>query len=193
MPLQLSWFIRTDLGTLTGAEMHGPPNSLAGDALLAGFYVNELILNLLHRHDPQPDIFAVYSTTIQRLAGRSDVSIPLRLFEMEMLKVLGYALNLDHDTATQAPLERGKNYDYRVEQGPVPVSGKEGPMIFSGESLEAIRRQEFERSEVMRDATRLLRQVLAFHLGGKELKSRKVLLEMRRITAAPAGERGEES
>ena len=35
LPLQLSWVIRSDMGTLTGAEMNGPPISLSGDALMS--------------------------------------------------------------------------------------------------------------------------------------------------------------
>lgn len=185
LPLKLSWVIRTDLGTLTGAEMHGDPISLGGDALLAGYYVNELVLNLLHRHDPQPDIHEAYAATIRSLAGSSEVSAPLRHFEMRLLKVLGYALNLDHDTKNQSPIESGTNYEYRVEHGAIPVSDRDGAAVYSGDTLAAIRRQEFDEPGVLRDATRLLRQVINFHLGGRELKSRKVLLEMRRATAPP--------
>ena len=54
------------MGTLTGAEMNGPPISLAGDALMSGYYVNELMLNLLHRHDPQPEVFAAYEAAATR-------------------------------------------------------------------------------------------------------------------------------
>ena len=43
MPLRLSWLLRSDLGTLTGAELDGPPLTLSGDALMSGYYVNELI------------------------------------------------------------------------------------------------------------------------------------------------------
>ena len=135
MPLQLSWVIRTDLGTLTGAEMHGAPIGLGGEALLAGFYINELILKLVHRHDPQPEIFAAYATTVESLAACTDVSIPLRRFEIVLLRILGYALNLDHDTTTQQPLEPDRMYEYRVEQGPVAVADREGKMIYSGAAL----------------------------------------------------------
>jgi DNA repair protein RecO (recombination protein O) len=183
LPLSLSWFIRSDLGTLTGAEIHGAPISLSGDGLMSGYYINELLLNLLHRHDPQPDIFAAYSATIARLAGRNEVSIELRQFEMELLRILGYALNLDHDTASREPLDDNKYYEYRVEQGPVPVAAGDGAMVFSGAVLSAIRRQKFDQPEILRGATHLLREVVAFHLDGKELKSRKVLLDMRRATA----------
>ncbi len=184
LPLQLSWFIRSDMGTLTGAEMDGAPLSLTGDALLSGYYVNELILKLLHRHDPQPEIFAAYGRTIERLAGSKDVAPLLRQFEIELLRILGYALNLDHDTQTKEPLRPQQQYEYRVEQGPVPISDHErdGPMVFRGAELDAIRKQQFADPAVLKNAGSLLRNVIAYHLDGKELKSRKVLMELRRAT-----------
>ena len=53
-------------------------------------------------------------------------------------------------------------------------------MVFRGDELLAIREQDFTRPEVLRSASRLLRDVIAFHLGGKELKSRKVMRQMKR-------------
>ncbi|MGI9203001.1 MAG: DNA repair protein RecO [Woeseiaceae bacterium] len=180
LPLQLSWFIRTDLGTLTGAEMNGAPITLTGDALLSAYYINELLLNLLHRHDPQPEIFEAYRNTMEALQGQIEVASQLRRFELEMLRLLGYAVNLDHDTESDADLDVAQCYEYHVERGPVPVTRKEGPMVFSGSELIAIRNQDFSDPRVLRNAGRLLRQVIAWHLNGKELKSRKVLKELRR-------------
>ena len=187
LPLQLSWVIRSDLGTLTGAEMDGAPLSLTGDALLSGYYVNELILKLLHRHDPQPEIFSAYGKTIERLAGSRDVAPQLRQFEIELLRMLGYALNLDHDTEKQEPLKPRQKYEYRAEQGPVPVGDREGPMIFTGADFDAIRNQQFSDRVVLKNAGRLLRHVIAYHLDGKELKSRKVLIDMLRTMEKEAG------
>lgn len=180
LPLQLSWVMQSDLGTLTGAEMNGAPLSLTGDALLAGYYVNELILKLLHRHDPQAEIFSAYGTTIERLASSVVIAPCLRQFEIELLRLLGYALNLDHDTQSQEPLQSLQQYEYRAEQGPVPVSGRDGPLIFTGAELGAIREQRFSEADVLQKAGRLLRNVIAYHLDGKELKSRKVMQELRR-------------
>jgi len=180
LPLQLSWVIRSDMGTLTGAEMNGAPISLGGDALLSAYYVNELLLNLLHRHDPQPEIFAVYDDTINALNAQPNVAAMLRRFEIEMLRLLGYALNLDHDTDTLAGLDAEQQYEYRVEQGPVAVAQRDGSMIFTGAEIGAIARQDFSDPVVLKDASRLLRQVIAWHLDGKELKSRKVMREIRR-------------
>ncbi len=180
LPLQLSWVIRSDMGTLTGAELNGAPISLAGDALMSGYYVNELILKLMHRHDPQPEMFSIYEATIDALNGAPNVAAVLRRFEIDALALLGYALNLDHDTRSGDELEPDRTYEYRVEQGPVAVEGRNGPMVFSGRELQAVARGGFEDPAVLAPAGRLLRQVIDWHLDGQELQSRKVLRDMRR-------------
>ncbi len=179
-PLRLSWYVRSDLGTLTGAEIDGAPLALAGDALLSAYYVNELVLNFLHRHDPQPEIFDAYAQAIAALSGSDALAANLRVFEMELLRLLGYALNLEHDANLHEPIDATGSYEYRVEQGPVRVSRSEGPMVFSGERLLAIARGRFDDPGTLRDAGRLLREVIRHHLDGKELKSRKVLLDLHR-------------
>ena len=171
MPLSMSWVIKSDLGTLTGAEVRGAPLSLTGDALLSGYYVNELILHFLHRHDPQPEIFDAYARTIQALAeADAEVAPILRQFEMALLRHSGYALNLDHESGSSNPLQDEQHYEYRMEQGPVAVSRNEGPLVFKGQVLSAIAAEQFSEQTVLRAANRLMREVISFHLGGKELK-----------------------
>ncbi len=53
-------------------------------------------------------------------------------------------------------------------------------MIFAGHQLVAINEQRFDDPEVLAAAGRLMREVIAHHLGGRELKSRKVLRELHR-------------
>ena len=184
MPLSLSWVQRSDLGTLTGAEMNGAPLRLTGDALLSGYYVNELLLHFLHRHDPQPEIFDAYGVTIAALAASGDVAICLRKFEIELLRQVGYALNVEYESGTGEAIRPDANYEYRFEQGAVRVARDEGSMVFNGAELLAIGEQQFERDNILRAASRLLREVIGFHLGGKELKSRKVLIDLHRARIA---------
>lgn len=179
-PLRLSWFARSDLGTLTGAEADSAPLSLVGDALFSAYYVNELILGFLHRHDPQPEIFDAYAQTLSALARSEELAANLRVFEMELLRLLGYALNLEYDAHAHAPIDEQRYYEYRVEQGPVGVTRDEGPMVFRGARLRGIAGAAFDDPEVLSDAGRLLREVIRHHLDGRELKSRKVLLDLHR-------------
>lgn len=180
LPLSMSWVQRSDLGTLTGAELRGAPMQLNGDSLLSGYYVNELLLHFLHRHDPQPEIFDIYAKTIASLCATDDVAPCLRQFEIELLRQLGYAVNLGFEADSHSPLQADSHYEFRFEQGPVKVARSDGALVFSGAILTAVGEQQFENPEVLRAANRLLREVIGFHLGGKELKSRKVLIELHR-------------
>lgn len=175
LPLRASWVSRSDLGTLTGAEIDGRPVALTGEALLSGYYVNELLLRLMPRHDPQADIFDAYAATVRALAGCHDPAPVLREFELTLLRLLGYALDLGGGL-----LVAEERYEYRVEQGPVPVGERQGAMVFTGRQLAAIERREFDHPEVLRGAGRLLRGVITYHLDGRELMSRKVLRDIRR-------------
>ena len=185
LPLRVSWVARTDLGTLTGAEAAGPPAGLRGDALLSAFYVNELLLNFLHRDDPQPEVFALYAQTMSDLDPRGDVAPVLREFELELLGLLGYAINLEEEGGKHTPIDAERHYEYRNEQGPVPVQRSEGPLVFRGETLLGIAGRRFDEPAVLRAANQLLRTVIAHHLGGRELQSRKVLRDLHRGRIAP--------
>jgi DNA repair protein RecO (recombination protein O) len=193
LPLKVSWVARSDLGTLTGAEAAGTPAGLLGDAMLSAFYVNELLMNFLHRHDPQPEIYGLYAEVISVLGSTSSIAVTLRSFELELLSLLGYAVNFEHEAGTQHDLDPEQHYDYRVDQGPVPVGRSEGPTVFRGAVLRSIHEREFDDPIVLRAASRLLREVIAHHLGGKELKSRKVLMELHRGRIASPDERKHES
>jgi DNA repair protein RecO (recombination protein O) len=185
LPLRVSWVAKSDLGTLTGAEAAGAPCGLGSDALLSAYYLNELMLHFLHRHDPQPEIYHLYEASIQALSGTKNVAATLREFELEFLGLLGYAVNLDRVAGTHDDIDPDRNYDYRVEDGPVPVDREGGALVFSGATLLAIAAGQFDDAATLRAANRLLREVINHHLGGKELQSRKVLLEVHRGRIAP--------
>ena len=180
MPLNISWSMRSDLGTLIGAENNGKAFTLNGDAFFSGCYINELILNLVHRHDPSPEVFSIYSEIIRDLSLTNSLNSSLRYFEMELLKLLGYALSLDHDSKTLDPISMDKYYEYHIDEGTVETI-KTGPMVFMGKHLIAISKYEFDCPEVLQCANRLLRYVMAYYLDGKAIKSRKVLKDIKEI------------
>ena len=193
LPLRVSWVAKSDLGTLTGAEVAGPPAGMTGDALLSAYYVNELLLNFLHRHDPQPEIFSLYEQVLRSLVGSAEVAACLRAFEFEFLTLLGYAVNLDHEFGSQQPLDPLRHYEFRMEQGAVPVERSDGRLVFTGAELRAVAEQRFDDENVLKTANRLMRDIIGFHLGGKELKSRKVLMELHRGRIAAANHRKKNS
>ena len=180
-PLRLSWSGKGELATLREADLGGVAANLVGDRLMAGFYVNELLMKLLGRNDPHPELFAHYISLIAAI-GRDELLEPLlRRFELQLLHELGYALNLENDVVTHKPLQPDEHYEFRVEDGPVPAAAanSEG-LVFPGASLLAIGRMEFDNENYLRDAKRLLRTVLNYHLGGRGLQTRRVAAAMKR-------------
>lgn len=170
-PLLLSWTEAGELGTLIAAEAAGPAVPLAGERVFHGWYLNELLLKLIPRHDPQPGLYKDYAAALDSLPGATGEAA-LRLFEKRLLAGLGYALPLDR------PMEAGRNYRFDQEQGPQPAEG-EGAWVFPGASLIALRDERLDSREALRDARKLLHAALRRQLGGKTLESPRQLRALR--------------
>lgn len=180
-PLLISFQGKSELMNLIEVEPNGPHSQLRGDCLLSGFYLNELLMRVLQKHDPHPRLYAVYQQTLLTLQSMPLQQKTLRLFEKKLLEELGYGLQLAHDFATGAPLIHDKNYRFYPEFGFKIGDENDNPasaMIFSGKSLLALAREELEDPEVLRDAKRLMRQVLGPLLGPQPLQSRKLFIEV---------------
>ena len=148
LPLCVSWVARSELGTLTGAETAGRPIGVSGDGLLAAYYVNELLLFFLHRNDAQTEIFSLYETVIKALNGSRNVAADLRAFELELLGLLGYAINLQHAFGDRDELRADRYYQYRMEKGLSPVEPTAGKLTFSGSVLKRIDAGDFDDPDV---------------------------------------------
>lgn len=178
-PLRLGWVGKGELGTLCDVEQAPVSLELTGDNLLAGFYLNELLMCLAGRNDPHPELFAHYSRAVGELAEARPQEPVLRTFELEMLAELGYEVNLVADGRNHAPLEPDRFYAYSMEDGPVRLSGRNEDG-YRGSDLLAISRREFDGAQVQRSARRLLRKIIDYHLGDRQLRTRAVLRDMRR-------------
>src|SRR5689334_7971090 len=56
-PVSVAWFGKAEVRTLTTAEWLGGIPLLRGEALLCGYYLNELLLKLLPREDSHEALF----------------------------------------------------------------------------------------------------------------------------------------
>ena len=177
----VSWSGRGEAGQLTGAEFDGSMQPLPPDRLVHGFYLNELLLKLFARHDSHPDVFTLYSQTLDQLKNEDAVR-PLRLFEKRLLEAIGYGLALERDANDDTPIEADASYHYRLEQGPVRVHGvmENNTVMYSGSSLLSLAREDLADAGVCADARRLLRSALDRCLDGRELRSRQVMLALRK-------------
>jgi len=173
IPLLLSFSGRTDLKNLNAVEPAGRPLTLRGERIFSGLYLNELLVRLLHRYDPHPQLFAAYASTLEALAGSDEVDDVLRRFEFALLGELGYGFDLDLDGHSGEPVSPAAWYRYDPEYGLVARGAEADPVqpAFKGADLLAIASNDFSGA-ARATAKRLLRLVLALQLGDAPLRSR---------------------
>ena len=97
----------SDIQTLRQAEWAGGLSMLTGEALFSGFYLNELLMKLLARHDPHPALFDAYAQTLPSLADVDELRVQsaLRAFELRLLREIGLLPDLALATLTLQPLK----------------------------------------------------------------------------------------
>lgn len=179
VPLKLSWVRRADLGRLTEVEAAAAALELSGDHLLGGFYVNELVLRLSARGDANSEVYSCYSECLAALAGSGGVARTLRLFELALLRALGYGLELERDIRTGERLDPDGRYVFEHENGPrAAASVAEEAGAYTGSELLSLHGGQLEDRDSLRAARRLLGQALDAYLGDRPLKSRSVLREI---------------
>jgi len=183
-PLLIGWSGRGELMILTGAEPDGAEYGLQGELLYCGFYLNELLMRLLHRHDPHEQLYNAYRETLALLvqgAGRFEAA--LRLFEKRLLRELGYGLMLEHDAADRSPIAAEALYEYVPERGPIRIRHPElhtriqGVRVLGG-SLLALASDDLSDPRALREAKLLMRTLLAPHLGERPLHSRHLFRQL---------------
>nr|VFK64423.1 MAG: DNA repair protein RecO (recombination protein O) [Candidatus Kentron sp. TC] len=170
--LLLSWRGSGDLFTLTRAEAEDSVY-LPTPLIKSGFYMNELLLRLLHRHDPHPDLFEDYREALRRIPLPDREEAALRVFEKRLLAAIGYGLSWDREAETGRAVEEGKLYRYQPRRGFVACGGaaNSGATVH-GETLIAMARETLYAPERLREAKCLMRAILRGYLGGKPLASR---------------------
>jgi DNA repair protein RecO (recombination protein O) len=173
-PLLMDFLLRGELATLTAIEPVGAPRRLSGDMGLAGLYLNELVVRLTGRQDPMDGLFDCYAQTLSRLAAGEPAAWSLRRFERDLLEVLGYALQLEHEADTGELLLPDAHYRYSVEQGAVRCSAdsKHG---LRGDDLLALQQDRMPDARGLKALRDMVREVIRFHLGGGELRAWRVL------------------
>ena len=173
-PLLLSWIGAGELATLTAAEDTGLPAPLPPSRVLAGLYINELLVRLLPRLDPLPELFAAYQNLLAELATDSGEEPPLRRFEKRLLEQLGYGLTLDREADSGAAIVAEAQYRYVVDRGPLATSETGTGVLISGRGLLALRDDRFADPAVLNEVKRLTRAALAEQLRGRTLKTREL-------------------
>ena len=163
-----------------------------GDALLSGYYLNELLMRLLARDDPHPVLFDAYAATVQLLASQSidTLQVALRAFELRLLRDIGFLPLLDAQTATLASLQSDTQYVLLAEAG-LREAHDDDRSALSGSQWLALQ-QALDGDAPFADTMHAcvnhlpelktqLRALLHYHCDVKVLKTRQMMMELQSL------------
>jgi DNA repair protein RecO (recombination protein O) len=192
-PLQVAFGGDSEIRTLKGAEWAGGQVMPTGDALLSGYYLNELLLRLLARDDPHPQLFDTYAAAVSVLASEHGEAFEpaLRAFELLLLREIGLLPSLDMQTLTLGPLEPEGRYSLVPEAGVVASREQEGRASLSGSQWQALQRALDDHapfSAAVRQAAPViaelkpqLRALLHYHCGVSTLRTRQLMIDLQAL------------
>lgn len=181
-PLKLAYGGDSEIRTLKSAEWQGGHVMPSGDALLSGYYLNELLLTLLARDDPHAALFDIYDRVVQLIASEHGevLQAALRTFELLLLREIGLLPHLDAQTLTQQPLQPQARY-VLVPEGGLRQAHADDRAHLSGAQwlqLHAAMQDSAPFTASLRACAEMaaelkpqLRQLLHYHCGVKTLRT----------------------
>ncbi len=198
LPLQIikvAYSGDAQIRTLKSATWGGGTVMPKGEALLSGFYLNELILRLLQRDDPHPALFDIYSQTVSILSTQDDsVKAPaLRSFELLLLQDLGWLPDFKRQTLTLQPLRDDDLYIWIAEAGLREVGDSESGLPGSlWQELGFALNMPYPLPALIRICAQVssqhrqplqsqLRSVLHYHCGVSKLRTRQFMMDLQSL------------
>lgn len=189
-PLVATWSGKSELRTLHGMEWQGGLHMLQGQALICGFYLNELMLRLLPREDPHQALFEHYEQALQALTGSESRTIVLRRFEIRLLQELGYALSLTHEAGDGDAIDAEGQYSFIPEHGAVKVAAtdiraqslqNQSGIQLRGKTLLDMAQDDYTDLLTVQQSKLLMRTLISHHLGDKPLHTRQLLIDLQQL------------
>jgi DNA repair protein RecO (recombination protein O) len=181
-----------EIRTLKSAEWQGGHVMPTGDALLSGYYLNELLLTLLARDDPHPGLFDVYANVVRVLASEHGevLQAALRTYELLLLREIGLLPQLHVQTLTLAGLDADRRYCL-VPEGGLRLAHADDRCSLSGAqwtTLQAALAEDAPFTTTLRACSELpnelkpqLRALLNYHCGVKTLRTRQMMVDIQSL------------
>ena len=196
-PLRLGWSGDAEVRTLKSAQWQGGHVMPVGEALLAGFYLNELLLRVLARDDPHPQLFDHYAEAVRRLASGPDAAAQragvLRAFELLLLQASGVLPDLGVEGTSLSALQADRAYHLWPDEG--LRERQEGAAHACTGAFWQTLAQALQADDpwpallpllCSPAATALqpqLRQLLHYHSGVRTFQTRRLVVEAQRLRA----------
>lgn len=204
-PLRLNYGGDAEIRTLKAAEWVGGHVMPTGDALLSGYYLNELLIRLLARDDAHPTLFDAYAGVVEVLATAQEQArqpaaqatvqaAALRAFELLLLREAGLLPALDAQTLTLTPLRAQADYALVAEAGLREATADDGAALPGaawlalqraledaapfGAALRAVAELPAGAGAALRGQ---LRRLLNYHCGVSTLRTRQMMRELQSL------------
>lgn len=191
-PLQIAFGGDAEIRTLKSAEWQGGYTMPMGDALMSGYYVNELLLNLLARDDPHPRLFDYYAQVVHMISSEHGelLQAALRSFELLLLVELGLLPLLNVQTLSFIAVEPAGMYVLAPEAG-MRMKMPQDKHALTGQQWSALQ-QALEQPLPFSGLLALcahglgalkpqLRHVLQYHCGTSNLRTRQMVLDVQAL------------
>ena len=191
-PLHLAYGGDAEIRTLKSAEWQGGHVMPTGDALLSGYYLNELLLTLLARDDPHPQLFDIYARVVQIIASEHGevLQAALRTWELLLLREIGLLPQLDLQTMTLGTLEVETRYTL-VPEGGLRQAHTEERGALNGVQWKRVQAALQDDApftttlracaEMMAELKPQLRQLLHYHCGVRTLRTRQMMMDIQAL------------
>jgi DNA repair protein RecO (recombination protein O) len=200
-PLHLAFGGDAEIRTLRSSEWMGGHVMPTGEALMAGYYLNELLIRLLARDDPHPALFDAYALTVHIIAQEARESengpeslqtleVALRAFELMLLREIGFLPSLKSQTANLADVQTETAY-VLIPEGGLRAAHAEDRNSLTGAqwlSLQAALDSVAPFSQLLQACSSCLqplktqlRTLLHYHCGVTTLKTRQMMMDIQSL------------
>jgi len=180
----------SEVQNLRSAEWAGGAAMLTGAALFSGFYLNELLMKLLARQDPHPQLFDVYAQTLPMLAADEELAVQaaLRAFELRLLQEVGLLPDLSLSTLTVEEVQPQRHYAVLPEAG--VTDARAGDPRIAGAALIGLQAALAHGSlpalqqacaQALPELKTMLRTLLHYHLGTPMLRTRQLMIDVQSL------------
>ena len=167
---------KSEMKTLTQIDSNFISHSAKGPHdLYTYLYVNELMMRLLPIGLPNQELYDLYQKFVGLARADAISELDLRVFELDLLDVLGYGINFDTDTKENSEFKDSIIYSYIPEKGFHNAGDTNG---YSSMEISAIKNRTLEGIDKLKLKS-LLQVAINACLDGRELSSREYFRKIR--------------
>lgn len=176
--LKICYQQKSELGYLNQADLLSDSIFLDGERLMAGLYLNELVIKLCPRHDADPELYALLLSTRNELSNDSDLAWIIRRFERDIITHLGYMTPWSF-LAKDVTIEVDGCYRIHPELGILNSSFDE-PGAIQGQDIIDFNEDRQPSISSMPKWRSILHQVIGQHIGNSVPRSWQMIAELSR-------------